>query len=121
MPTHTEQRGRQKGAKLSTNNSPRAHNSDLQQERSLPPQEQQRRARSIESGVAPSARSRTDVEGGTQSSAGSDFSGGGDETDERLHQEGIDGMSQVQRQDDGKVDVQTRRQPKYHSGKQTQR
>ena len=122
MPTQDQQRGRRTGATPSTAATSRPDNSDIQQGRSLPPKEQQRRGvRSPQSGAPSADRSRADVAGSTLSGAASDFSGSGEETDERLQQEGIDGMTQAQRQDDGKVDVHTRQQPKYHSGKQTQR
>ena len=108
-----------------------SRNSRLQQAHSLPPQEQQpppgemaRRADTTpaEARNENSSVKRGDIERETRGTgASSDFSGSGPETDERAHEGRVDGMVQAQLQVDGKVEVDTRQQPKYHSGKQTHR
>lgn len=100
-----------------------SRNSRLQQAHSLPPQEQQPSASEAIQSTASSApvNTRNDSERETRSGAGDDFSGSGPETSERAHQNQIDDIAQAHPQGDGKVEVDTRQEPKYHSGKQTHR
>ncbi|MEP7083548.1 MAG: hypothetical protein ABI854_02335, partial [Betaproteobacteria bacterium] len=73
----------------------------------------------LESGSA--ATARNDVECETNVIPGIDVPKSVAETDERAHQVQIDSTIHAPQPDDGKVEVDTRQAPKYHSGKQTHR